>query len=113
MRQHLPQNFDQYIRRMKQREVKVIPSINRQNQLQGFRFEFKGYNLKGSEVHRSMSGGKLAMELSKNANKEIIVNNGKAILLLGKVTQLSVNLALKIAKHTIKKTIKKGMEIGY
>ncbi len=53
-----PKDFDQYIQYMKQNEIKVIPSINKSNKLQGFRFEYKGHNLKGSEVHRSMPGGK-------------------------------------------------------
>lgn len=112
IQEHRPQNFDQYILQMRKRGVKVIPSINKQNKLQGFRFEFKGYNLKGSEVHRSMSGGKLALELSNNANKDIILKQGKAILLLGKLTELSANMVLKITKHIIKNTIKKGMDIG-
>ena len=112
MQEHRPQNFDQYIHLMKKRGIKVIPSINNQNKLQGFRFEYKGYNLKGSEVHRSMSGGKLALELSNNANKNITLKQGKAILLLGKITELSANMAYSIAKHAIKKTIRRGMDIG-
>jgi hypothetical protein len=112
MQEHRPKNFDQYIQQMKKENVKVIPSINRQNKLQGFRFEFKGHNLKGSEVHRSMSGGQLALELSKNNSKNITVKQGKAVLLLGKTIELSANMALKITKHIIKKTIKKGMDIG-
>jgi len=50
-----PKNFDQYIKSMKDYNVEVIPSINKQNRLQGFRFEYGGQNLKGSEAHRSMS----------------------------------------------------------
>jgi len=49
---------------MERNNVKVIPSINRQNQLQGFRFEYKGTNLKGSEVHRSMSMGRIARRMN-------------------------------------------------
>jgi antitoxin component YwqK of YwqJK toxin-antitoxin module len=51
-----PKDFDQYIKYMKQNGVKVIPSINKSNQLRGFRFEYKGHNLKGSEVHRYVNG---------------------------------------------------------
>jgi len=112
MQEHRPKNFDQYIHQMKNRGVKVIPSINRQNKLQGFRFEYKGHNLKGSEVHRSMSGSKLALELSNNTNKNVILKQGKVVLLLGKTIELSANMVLKITKHIIKNTIKKGMDIG-
>ena len=45
-----PKDFDQYIKYMKQSNVEVIPSINKSNQLQGFRFAYKGQNLKGSEL---------------------------------------------------------------
>ena len=53
-----PKSLDEYISKMKSCNVEVIPSINKSNQLQGFRFEYKGANLKGSEVHRSMTGSK-------------------------------------------------------
>jgi len=112
MREHEPRNFDQYIKRMQQREVEVIPSINKSQKLQGFRFEYKGHNLKGSEVHRSMSGGKLAIEISKNTSREIFLKEGKAIELLGKATELSVNMTLGITKHVIKRAIQKGLDIG-
>jgi len=112
MKEYEPKDFDQYIKRMKQREVDVIPSINRSKKLQGFRFEYKGHNLKGSEVHRSMSGGKLVIEISKNTSREIFLKQGKAIELLGKATELSANMALGITKHVIKRAIQKGLDIG-
>lgn len=112
MREYEPKDFDQYIKRMQQREVEVIPSINKSQKLQGFRFEYKGNNLKGSEVHRSMSGGKLAIEISNNNSREIFLKQGKAIELLGKATELSANMALSITKHAIKRAIKRGMDIG-
>jgi hypothetical protein len=112
---HRPKDFDQYIDLMKQNEVKVIPSINKAGKLQGFRFEYKGHNLKGSEVHRSMSGSKLAMGISKNAEKGLLLNQGTAVKLMGKATDLSANLVLKLSKQIIKRTIKKalGSQIGY
>jgi hypothetical protein len=110
-----PRDFDRYIKAMKQNEVKVIPSINKAGKLQGFRFEYKGHNLKGSEVHRSMSGAKLAIGIAHNAGKGFLLKQGTAVKLLGKVTDLSANIALKVAKQVIKQTIKKsvGFEIGY
>ena len=115
MDQHRPRDFDQYMERMKQSDVKVIPSINKAGKLQGFRFEYKGHNLKGSEVHRSMSGARLGIGISKNTEKGLTLNQGTAVKLMGKATGLSADLALKLGKQFIKKTIKKalGSQIGY
>ena len=115
MDRYRPRDFDQYMERMKQSDVKVIPSINKASRLQGFRFQYKGHNLKGSEVHRSMSGSKLGIGISNNAKKGLLLNQGTAVKLMGKVTDLSANLALKLGKKVIKRTIKKvlGSQIGY
>jgi len=64
-----PQNFEEYINQMKKQGVTVNPIINKSNQLQGFRYLKDGYNFKGSEVHRSMSINKIAIEI--NSNSEI------------------------------------------
>ena len=60
-----PKDFDQYLKYMKQGDVEVLPSINKQNQLQGFRFEYNGESLKGSHVHRSLSMGRIAERIGK------------------------------------------------
>lgn len=112
MEEKKPKDFDQYIKYMKQHKVKVIPSINKSNKLQGFRFEFKGHNLKGSEVHRSMSINKLAVELSKNNEKGILLKKTNTVQLMGKTVELGANIAFRLAKRMIKKTIKKGLETG-
>jgi len=107
-----PKDFDQYIKYMKQREVEVIPNINKSNRLQGFRFEYKGHNLKGSDVHRSMSMGRIAERIgfdksvTQKTTKENILN------LLGKRVGVSPNLAATIAKKAIKLVIKKSIDIG-
>ena len=54
-----PKSIDEYINRMKAQKVNVIPIFNKANQLQGFRGEYKGINLKASEVDRSMSKNRL------------------------------------------------------
>ena len=115
MEKYRPKDFDQYIEQMKKNGVKVIPSINKAGKLQGFRFEYKGHNLKGSEVHRSMSGARLGIGISKNTEKGLTLKQGTAVKLMGKVTDLSANIALKLTKQVIKKTNKKsiGFEIGY
>lgn len=107
-----PKDFDQYIKFMRKQQVKVIPSINRQNQLQGFRFEYKEVNLKGSEVHRSMSGGKLSIQISANTQRGLLPEKGNVVKLSNKAVELSANLAMSLAKNVLKKIIKKSIDIG-
>ena len=113
MKQFQPKSFDAYVKAMEANGVKVIPTINKQNKLQGFRFEFDGHNLKGSEVHRNMSMGNIGKEMSGIQGKSILKDNNASIKLAGKVVDLTPNLALKITKFIIKKAINKGMDIGY
>ncbi|MCM4151945.1 mobilization protein [Arenibacter sp. N53] len=115
MAEHRPQDLDQYVRLMGEKDIKVVPSINKSNRLQGFRFEFKGHSLKGSEVHRSMSGSRLLMGIGEHAGKGLVKNKDNTISLMGKAVQLSGNIAMKLAKQAIKQAIQKsaGFEIGY
>lgn len=92
--------------------VKAIPTINNQNKLQGFRFEFDGHNLKGSEVHRNMSLGNIGKQISEIQGASILKNNNVSVNVAGKMVDLTPDLALKITKFIIKKAIK-GMDIGY
>tara|TARA_R110002033_G_scaffold421_1_gene4159 strand:- start:263 stop:553 length:291 start_codon:yes stop_codon:yes gene_type:complete len=89
--------------------VKVIPTINNQNKLQGFRFKFDGHNLKGSEIHRNMSVGNIGKQISGLQGKSILKENNVSIKLAGKVVDLTPSLALKITKFIIKKAIQKGI----
>tara|TARA_R110002074_G_scaffold381948_1_gene561326 strand:- start:951 stop:1808 length:858 start_codon:yes stop_codon:yes gene_type:complete len=111
MKQFKPKSFDTYIKDMQVNGVKVIPTINNQNKLQGFRFEFDGHNLKGSEVHRNMSLGNIGKQMSGINGASILKENKVSVNLAGKVVDLTPNLALKITKFIIKKVIQKG--IGY
>jgi len=111
MKQFQPKSFDDYAKAMESNGVKVIPSINNQNKLQGFRFEFDGHDLKGSEVHRNMSIGNIGTQLSGIHGASILKENNASIKLAGKVVDLTPSLALKITKLIIKKAIQKG--IGY
>lgn len=111
MKQFQPKSFEDYIKAMETNGVKVIPTINNQNRLQGFRFEFDGHNLKGSEVHRNMSIGNIGKQMSGIHGVSILKENNASIKLAGKVVDLTPSLALKITKFIIKKAIQKG--IGY
>ncbi|PQJ82618.1 relaxase/mobilization nuclease domain-containing protein [Polaribacter glomeratus] len=66
-------NFLYYIKAMKKKKVLVIPVKSKQGKLIGYRYEYKGINLKGSDVHRSMSVKKVEKEIQQN----IKVNQSK------------------------------------
>ncbi|TLP79277.1 relaxase/mobilization nuclease domain-containing protein [Maribacter sp. ACAM166] len=107
-----PKDFDQYIKYMKQKNVEVIPSIGKSNQLRGFRFEYQGQNLKGSDVHRSMSMGRIAERIGFDKNAAQKIGNGNTMPLLGKTVGVSPNLAANIAQKAIKLAIKKTIGLG-
>ncbi|GAA3627812.1 relaxase/mobilization nuclease domain-containing protein [Flavivirga jejuensis] len=111
MKQFKPKSFDDYVKTMQVNGVKVIPTINNQNKLQGFRFEFDGHNLKGSEVHRNMSMGNIGKQIAGVPRSKVLESNTVSVNLAGKMVDLTPNLALKITKFIIKKAIDKG--IGY
>ncbi|MHB1105410.1 MAG: relaxase/mobilization nuclease domain-containing protein [Lutibacter sp.] len=113
MKQFKPKSFDAYIKDMQVNGVKVIPTINNQNKLQGFRFEFSGHNLKGSEVHRNMSIGNIGKQMAGIEGAKILKNNNVSIKIADKLVDLTPNLALKITKFIIRKAISKGIDIGY
>tara|TARA_R100000935_G_scaffold3137_4_gene8284 strand:+ start:253 stop:1116 length:864 start_codon:yes stop_codon:yes gene_type:complete len=103
---HRPQSLDTYIRLMQDHKVKVIPTINKSHQLQGFRFKYKGVNLKASEVHRNMSGNRLIVEISKNKSWTRSIEAPKSLQILDKTLQLSTSLTHKITKELIKGTLR-------
>lgn len=111
MQQFKPISFDAYIKAMETNGVLVIPTINNQQKLQGFRFEFQGTNLKGSEVHRAMSMGNIGKAIAMHPSAAIFKDKSSSVVLLGKTVELSANMALKITKFILNKSIQYG--IGY
>ena len=107
-----PKSLNDYMEKMQARQVKVIPSINKSHELQGFRFEYKNINLKGSQVHRSMSGSKLIAAISQNKSFGRPREAPQSIRILNKTIQLSPNIASKLAKDLLKGVLKKGLDIG-
>jgi|SRR5680860_182579 len=107
-----PKDFDQYIKFMKQNIVEVIPSINKQNRLQGFRFEYKGESLKGSDIHRSMSMGRIAEQIGLDRAVAQKIAKDNTMNLLGKPVGISPNLAATLAKKAIKLAVKKSIGLG-
>ena len=115
MENERPKTLDSYINAMQERNVEVIPSINKANKLQGFRFEYQGHNFKASEVHRSMSGGRIIGQLSQNRGIVKPIEVGKTVQVLGRTMEMRTNMASSIAKNVLKKVIKKAIDpgIGY
>ncbi|MDT0690047.1 relaxase/mobilization nuclease domain-containing protein [Salegentibacter sp. F188] len=101
-----PKSLDEYMSKMKSHKVEVIPTVNKSNQLQGFRVEYKGVNLKASEVHRDMSGNRLIAQISQNRSLTRLKEAPKSLLIMNKTVQLSSNLSTKIAKELIKGVLK-------
>ena len=112
MRSERPKSLDAYIKSMEENGIKVIPSINRQQKLQGFRFQYKGQNLKGSEVHRSMSAGRIVAQISDTTNKVINKSKVPTAKLAGKTIELGTNIAMALAKRFAKKAIKRAIDQG-
>ncbi|GAB5473911.1 MAG: relaxase/mobilization nuclease domain-containing protein [Maribacter sp.] len=111
LKQDRPQSFSDYVKGMASKDIKVEPSINKQGGLQGFRFQFKGHDFKGSEVHRSMSMGNIGKHIVQNTSYEKLVSSKNTVRLLEKTLKISQNMALSLAKKTIKRTIEKGIGI--
>lgn len=112
MRHFKPRTFQDYMKGMETNGVKVIPCINKAHKLQGFRFQFDNYNLKGSEVHRSMTGGNIGKQLSSDKNITRFIKENTTLKLAGKTVELSTGMLKAIAKEVIKKTISKGIDMG-
>ncbi|WP_423818011.1 relaxase/mobilization nuclease domain-containing protein [Salinimicrobium sp. TIG7-5_MAKvit] len=110
--QSRPKSLDEYIKRMQEQQVRVIPSINKSKQLQGFRFEYKGVNLKGSEIHRAMSGNRIILGISQNTNITKLKEAPKSMQLLNSTVQLSTGIINKIAKDLVKQVIKRALDTG-
>jgi len=104
--------LDAYIKAMKAQDVVVVPSINKGNRLQGFRFEYKEQSFKGSELHRSMSGGRLLSGLSTDMDIQKRLEKVPSVNLSGKALELSSNMASAFAKKVIKKVIKRAIDTG-
>ena len=95
---------------MQNNGVKVLPSINKSGNIQGFRFEFNGYNLKGSEVHRSMTGGNIGQRLYGQSNS--VIKNIAPVKVLDKAIPLAPRLALSIVKKVAKRVVKHSIDAG-
>src|SRR5690606_34080703 len=108
MKDHKPKSYNQYIELMKANKVEVIPCINKANKLQGFRFQFDGYNLKGSEVHRSMSIGNIGKQMAATIGVKAFVRNNSHIIMGDKVVRLTTNLAMNILKQALKREVTRG-----
>jgi len=65
--QHRPRNFQDYKDLMQSSGIKIIPTINKAERLQGFRLEFQGQNFKASDINRNMSLSKMGGNIKQIA----------------------------------------------
>jgi len=99
-----PKSFQNYIDLMAKQKIIIKPAINKNNQLQGFRYLYKGINLKASEVHRSMSINKLVLQINFKNTFQKEYSNNKGIKLSGKIVELPSNLEPSIKESINKNT---------
>lgn len=104
-----PKNLKEYVEGMRSNGVKMEPSINRQGELQGYRYHFDGQSFKGSEVHRSMSLGNLGKTLLKEHKLGVSVPDIKKVRAVSGGMNLATTIAKKIVKTVIKKAIDQGI----
>lgn len=67
-------NFEEYQNYLLGYDVTINKIVSKSNKLLGFRYIFQGVNLKGSEVHRSLSKNKLLQQLQEAYSKNKTVN---------------------------------------
>ncbi|MEH6658138.1 relaxase/mobilization nuclease domain-containing protein [Leeuwenhoekiella marinoflava] len=99
--QYGTKDLQTYINRMRDKQIDVLPVINKSKQLQGFRFEYRGQSIKGSAVHRSMSASNLLKS----------INRSKNVVLSGTSVPIAPSLAKAVAKKVLKIVIDKGIGI--
>lgn len=109
--------FEPYLRAMGEQGVRFLPSINKYNQLQGFRVEYKGHSLRGGEVHPSMSIGRIAQQLRFGRRVVDRAKREGTLDFMGKTVRVSPHLALGMTVMSAKRTMKfvidraKGVDI--
>lgn len=85
-----PKDLMEYINRMKKWDIKVLPTINKQGKIQGYRFIYEptGVNLKASEVDRNLKLNKL---FSRDISKKTESSNENISQKEWKVNSLLIN----------------------
>ncbi len=74
LKEHQPTDFGLYCSLMKKEGVLITPNLNKKNKIQGYRIDYKGVNLKASEVHKSLTLSKLQPILASfNLVKEKLI----------------------------------------
>ena len=68
--QSRPKSLDEYIKKMQDQQIKVIPSINKSNQLQGFRFKYNNSFTKLKEAPQTIQLLSSTVQLSTGMIKK-------------------------------------------
>lgn len=103
-----PESMEVYMKRMEKLNVKVVPTINKQGQIQGHRMIdlATGKDFKASEVHRNL-GLKNIMEKGIPFQKA----NLQFTKPLEMAQKFAINFATSLIKQAIKQTVSQGL--GY
>lgn len=101
LRWERPRNFDRYMRAMEKYQVKPIPFISKKNELLGFRFEYRGQNFKGSEVHPEMAMGNITKQLFFERGELRRMIAEKKMPFMGKNVKVPVRLAQVLALKSV------------
>lgn len=113
IQKYRPKNYDTYIKLMKKKGIQVNPCINKAGEFQGFRFEYKGHDLKGSEVHRSMTGGRITASLYGRSSDYSTSAKHEKVALAGKTVKLSPNLLNHLCKKVLRRVVSQGLDVGF
>lgn len=102
----VPDSMEFYIEQMKELGVKVIPTINKQGQIQGHRILdlASGIDFKASEIHRSLGLKNIMEKGIPFKNPSIIFTKS-----LEKTQNLALNITSKTEANLIKNVSKKVM----
>lgn len=91
--QHRPRDFQQYKDLMNSSGVKIVPTINKADRLQGFRIEFQGNSFKASEVNKNMSLSKMGANISQKKAIGTVANLNPTLKISAEVLK---NIGVKI-----------------
>ncbi|SFU59647.1 Relaxase/Mobilisation nuclease domain-containing protein [Pustulibacterium marinum] len=107
-----PRDLNTYMKGMQKQGVEVKPYINKSKELQGFRFVYKGQNLKGSEVNRAMSGSKIVKGIYQAPSRSKHINPIQAVKIASQIVQLNPAIVKTLANKVVSKVISASKDRG-
>ena len=71
-------SFEDYCQQAEKKGIKILPTINKQGQMQGYRVEFQGKDYKASAIDRKLTAPKLAPLFEQNLRKQKTVEKSQS-----------------------------------